>query len=92
MSLRSGQNRFPFATVHRDITIAKQELEFPRGTANLHLFHNEKWIISKDSYNKRYEKYDCCKIDKGGNPTSINCAFKQITELIPNGGNKLGFR
>ena len=92
MSAIPGQNRFPFATMQRDITIAKQELEFPRGTGNFHLFHNEKWIISKDSYNKRYEKYDCCKIDKDGNPNSLNCAFKQMIELIPNAGNRLGIR
>ena len=87
-----GQDRGQFATQRRDITEANQALTFPRGTINHYLFHNEKWIISKDSYNERHTKFDCCNIKKNGHPTSINCAFKILSNVITNNCTRSGFR
>lgn len=76
-----GQHRHPFATQRRDITVAKQELTFPRGPANHQLFHNQDWVISKDTYKEVFNKHACCDIKKGGHPTSIDCRFKRLNDL-----------
>ncbi len=87
-----GQDRGQFATQRRDFTMARQELTFPRGKETHFIFHNNDWTISKDSFNERYTKIDCCNIKKNGHPTSINCAFKILSNVITNNGTRTGFR
>ena len=76
-----GQDRGQFATQRRDITMARQELTFPRGKDTHFIFHNNDWTISKDSYREVFNKHDCCNIEKGGHPTSIDCGFKRLNDL-----------